>query len=214
MKAYLILACSLLLISSCKAVKNFPATAGKSEEGKMIEQGTASWYGPNFHGKKTANGEVFDMNELTAAHRTLPFNSVVTVTNLTNGRSVTVRINDRGPYAKNRIIDLSKKAAEQLQMITAGTAQVQLSLVHTDRELSKELATPHYAVQVGSYSSKAAATQKQRSISGARVQQLEVDQNIVYRVLVGNYTSVDQARQLKSHLASQGISGFVKQVEN
>ncbi|HAC14758.1 MAG TPA: septal ring lytic transglycosylase RlpA family lipoprotein, partial [Bacteroidetes bacterium] len=82
-----------------------------------LETGTASWYGPNFHGKHTANGEVYNQYELTAAHKTLPFNTVVKVTNLDNGKSVTVRINDRGPYAGRRVIDISRAAAEQIDMI-------------------------------------------------------------------------------------------------
>ena len=84
----------------------------------------ASWYGPDFHGRQTANGEKYDMNAMTAAHRTLPFNTMVLVENLDNGRSVKVRINDRGPFAKGRIIDLSKAAAEKMDMIGPGTARV------------------------------------------------------------------------------------------
>ncbi|MDZ7690263.1 MAG: septal ring lytic transglycosylase RlpA family protein [Balneolaceae bacterium] len=83
-----------------------------------MEEGVASWYGPNFHGKLTANGETYNMYEFTAAHRTLPFNTVLRVENRDNGESVVVRINDRGPFAKNRIIDLSKKAAEEIDMIS------------------------------------------------------------------------------------------------
>lgn len=88
--------------------------------------GTASWYGPQFHGRPTANGERFDMNALTAAHPTLPLPSYVRVTNLGNGRSAIVRVNDRGPFAKNRIIDLSKRSAEVLGFASRGTAQVRV----------------------------------------------------------------------------------------
>ena len=93
------------------------------------ETGIASWYGPNFHGKKTANGEKYDMNALTAAHRTLPLPSIVRVTNLENGRSIIVRVNDRGPFAKGRIIDLSRKAADSLDMISKGTARVRVRIL-------------------------------------------------------------------------------------
>ncbi len=93
------------------------------------EKGLASWYGPNFHGKPTANGEVFDMNRVSAAHKTLPLPSVVRVTNLENGRSLLVRINDRGPFVRGRIIDLSRKAAELLGFVAQGTALVEVHLL-------------------------------------------------------------------------------------
>ena len=95
--------------------------------GKFItETGKASYYGDDFNGKKTANGQTFDKNALSAAHKTLPFGTVVKVTNLSNGKTVTVTINDRGPYAKGRIIDLSEKAAANIDMINQGVAQVTL----------------------------------------------------------------------------------------
>ena len=91
--------------------------------------GSASWYGGQFHGRTTANGERYDMNGLTAAHRSLPFGTKVRVTNLRNGRSVTVRINDRGPYVGKRIIDLSRGAAQAVNMIRMGVALVKLEVL-------------------------------------------------------------------------------------
>ena len=93
------------------------------------ERGDASWYGPDFQGKTTADGEIFNMYDLTAAHRHLPFGSVVRVTNLTNGASVEVRINDRGPFVKGRILDLSEAAADVLDMKKTGTAPVKIEVV-------------------------------------------------------------------------------------
>jgi rare lipoprotein A len=93
-------------------------------------QGKASWYGPQFHGRMTANGEIFDSNELTAAHPNLPFGTKVKVTNVINGRSVIVRINDRGPFVKGRIIDVSAGAARLLNMINTGVASVQLEILN------------------------------------------------------------------------------------
>jgi rare lipoprotein A len=90
------------------------------------EVGTASWYGEAFHGKSTANGEVYNMHDITAAHRTLPLPSMVRVTNLENGRSIVVRVNDRGPFAKDRVIDLSKRAAWELGFYDQGTARVEV----------------------------------------------------------------------------------------
>ena len=98
------------------------------------EIGLASWYGDDFHNKKTANGETFNMNEMTAAHKTLPLPSIVRVTNLENGRSVVVRVNDRGPFVDNRIIDLSKKAADALGFKHRGLITVRVELLKKETE--------------------------------------------------------------------------------
>ena len=95
----------------------------------LLQQGQASWYGKDFHGGKTANGETYDMNSMTAAHRTLPFGTMVKVTNIHNGAETVVRVNNRGPFHGNRIIDLSKGAAAQLGMVNRGVAQVKLEIV-------------------------------------------------------------------------------------
>lgn len=106
------------------------------EDYQYSEVGTASWYGEDFHAKKTANGENYDMHTLTAAHRTLPLPSIVKVTNLGNGRSLVLRVNDRGPYAKNRIIDISKRGAQLLGFQAQGTAKVRVEIMEKE---SKEL---------------------------------------------------------------------------
>jgi rare lipoprotein A len=93
------------------------------------ETGVASWYGPKFHGKQTANGEIYDMNQLTAAHRTLPMPSMVRVVNLDNGRALTLRVNDRGPFARGRIIDVSRRAAQLLGFRYRGTARVKVEIL-------------------------------------------------------------------------------------
>lgn len=102
------------------------------EQYDLVETGIASWYGPGFDGKKTANGEIFDKRELTAAHRTLQMPSLVRVTNLDNGRSIIVRINDRGPFKRNRVIDVSEKAAELLGFKGIGTAKVKLEVLQQE----------------------------------------------------------------------------------
>jgi len=99
------------------------------EDYEYREEGAASWYGPGFHNKLTANGEIYDQNDMTAAHRTLPLPSMVRVTNLENGRSLVLRINDRGPFAKNRIIDISKRGAELLGFANQGTARVRVEIM-------------------------------------------------------------------------------------
>ena len=100
-----------------------------------VETGIASWYGPGFHGKRTANGEIFDTGELTAAHKTLQMPSLVRVTNLDNGRSLVVRVNDRGPYSRGRVIDLSSRAAELLDFKTKGTAKVRLEVLEKESRM-------------------------------------------------------------------------------
>jgi len=110
------------------------------EEFNHVETGVASWYGPGFHGKYTANGETYDQSDHTAAHRTLQMPAVVRVTNLDNGQSTTVRINDRGPYARNRIIDMSRAAAEDLGMVGHGTAHVRIEQLPQESQAVKEIA--------------------------------------------------------------------------
>jgi len=125
-----------------------PATGGAYKVGKpyqidgtwytpqedygYVEEGVASWYGPDFHGKRTANGELYDMHALTAAHRTLPMPSLVRVTNLSNGHSAILRVNDRGPFARNRILDVSKRAAQALGFINQGTARVRVEILASE----------------------------------------------------------------------------------
>jgi rare lipoprotein A len=106
---------------------------------QYVETGIASWYGPGFHGNETANGEIYDQNDLTAAHRTLPMPSIVRVTNLENGKSIKLRVNDRGPFARGRIIDVSKRAAELLAFKQQGTAKVRVAIVEGEsRRLAGE----------------------------------------------------------------------------
>jgi rare lipoprotein A len=95
-----------------------------------VEKGDACWYGEEYQGRRTASGETFDMNALTAAHKTLPFNTIVRVKNLDNGRTVNVRVNDRGPFVHGRIIDLSKAGAQRLGMLNDGVAPVRIEVVH------------------------------------------------------------------------------------
>ena len=111
-----------------------------AEDYSYVESGVASWYGPGFHGKKTANGEVFDENALTAAHRTLPMPSFVKVTNLDNGRVLILRVNDRGPFAHNRILDVSRRGAELLDFRRQGTAKVRVEILPAESRQAAALA--------------------------------------------------------------------------
>jgi len=121
--------------------------------------GIASWYGPNFHAKKTSNGEIYNMYAFTAAHKTLPMNTMVKVKNLENGMEVVVRVNDRGPFVKSRIIDLSNVAAHKINMVKKGTARVQLTILgfngkiaKTKSEKKQKQTSGHYYLQVGVFS--------------------------------------------------------------
>ncbi len=132
-KKLLLLAISAVLLASCA-----PYHAQKGAIG-FRQQGQASWYGPGFHGRKTASGERFNTGAMTAAHKTLPFGTTVQVTNLENGKSTMVRINDRGPFAAGRIIDLSKAAAREVGLLGTGTAAVEIRAVGPDKEDDKIL---------------------------------------------------------------------------
>ena len=202
MRVFMTLVVAFLFVQGCASTK------------RVTETGMASWYGPDFHGKTTANGETYDQNGLTAAHKTLPFNSVVRVTNLDNGKQVTVRINDRGPYARGRIIDLSRAAAREVDMIGPGVARVRLEILKTDRPLTGDLSREIFSVQIASLSDADAARARANEIRGGWVQPARVDGQRVYRVMVGRYGNKDQAEDARRALQRQGVEGFVKQVQN
>ena len=207
----------LIFASNCGVVPKTKGTpAGTNGSKNAIETGVASWYGPNFHGKLTANGETYDMDGMTAAHRTLPFESEVVVENLDNGTTTHVRINDRGPFAKDRIIDLSRAAATEIDMIGPGTAQVRLYLVKGDLKNSRvtNLKVANYTIQVASFNNLRQAKKKSAQIDGSRVERLTVNGTLVFRVYYGNYQDTSLAQTDLDRLKSQGLDGFIKQVEN
>lgn len=109
-----------------------PAAATPADTVAYREVGRASWYGPGFHGRETASGEIFNQHELTAAHRRLPLGTRITVTNLENGKSVRVSVNDRGPYIHGRVLDLSKAAARRLDMVSDGVVRVRIEATHQE----------------------------------------------------------------------------------
>ncbi len=210
----------VLLLSACGVSRK---TADFSSEKmpdkkdvKALETGISSWYGPKFHGRLTANGETYDMDGITAAHRTLPFGTILLVENLDNGKTVQVRVNDRGPYAKNRIIDLSRGAAKRIDMIGPGTARVRLYLIDGDLENSRitDLKVPTYTVQLGSFENKAEAERLSSKIKGSRIENYTVNGKPVFRLFYGLYTDAQKAEKEKQRLSKSGYSGFVKQIEN
>jgi rare lipoprotein A len=121
----------LLFVAACNTTSADTSVTGSISQNKIattasLQKGTASWYGPGFHGRKTASGERFNSGAMTAAHRFLPFGTKLKVVNEKNGRSVVVRVNDRGPFTRNRIIDLAKGPAQELGLMGTGTAYVSL----------------------------------------------------------------------------------------
>lgn len=187
-----------------------------AEAVELIEKGRASWYGPKFHGRLTANGEEFDMNLMTAAHRTLPFNTLVWVRNLDNGKTAMVRINDRGPFVNNRILDLSRRAAQKLGVVGPGTANVELYVPKESVDPSRKtnLAVPTYTVQLGSFQTEAQAFTHSSKIQGSRVEVIRKDDDTIYRVYYGLYIDKNAARKKQRELQRKNFSGFVKQIEN
>ncbi len=171
------------------------------------EEGTASWYGPGFHGQKTSNGERFNMNGYTAAHKNLPLPSFVKVTNLDNGKSLVVRVNDRGPFHSNRIIDLSKGAASYLGVIGPGTARVRLELVQvtqSSKTSHEEMNGFKPYIQVFTSSDRNRAYQIKNKIHTRTNQQTFVEQaSGNYRVKVGPLTT-DNADRVMNTIHSLG----------
>ncbi len=175
------------------------------------ERGTASWYGSKFHGHETSNGEIFDLYAASAAHKTLPIPTYALVTNLENGRSVTVRVNDRGPFHSDRIIDLSYGAAVKLGYMEKGTAEVEVQILNVagvdDR---RDAPDSHYRyLQLGAYGAEDSARRLQAELQplvSAPVFISEVDSQgkRLYRVRIGPVASADEMAQVQQQLESAG----------
>jgi len=179
------------------------------------QTGIASWYGPGFNGRRTANGEIYDQYALTAAHRTLPHGTRIEVTNLTNGRRVRVRINDRGPYVDDRVIDLSYTAAQRLAMIGSGTAPVRIEVLEADADdlpvaLAVAAAPPIAARPTAAYQPPAApayvepARQPLRE-EPVRVSAVEPPPQVfaLYAVQAGTYVDYNHARHEQQRLGAE-----------
>ncbi len=132
-----------------------PLIAGEHTKVLFSEVGIASWYGPEFHNRRAANGEIYDMHQATAAHRTFPFNSVVRVTNLSNGKSTLVRINDRGPFVEGRIIDLSLEAAKAIGVWRTGIAKVRLDVLQAPEPITTG---GRWCIQIGAFEDREVAS--------------------------------------------------------
>jgi len=198
------------VLTSCKKKKKIsvPPRIGATETG------IASWYGHPYHGRRAANGEVYDMEKLTAAHRTLAFGTWVRVHNLDNGKRVEVRITDRGPFIRGRIIDLSRAAAREMEMIGPGLAKVRLEVIR-----APEISPPYpesYAVQVGSFRVKENAEtlrrRMEREFGPARLLRRDTDPE-QWRVLVGQESTPERAGELAERIRAAGQDAFVVRLD-
>ena len=181
--------------------------------GKYVEEGLASWYGVPYHGRRAASGEIYDMYKLTAAHRTLAFDSMVRVTNLKNGRKTEVRINDRGPFVENRIIDLSLAAARELDMVGMGVAPVRLELLAGSSPLEGS-----FTVQVGAFLVRENAERFRQRLElryqPVFIQEYDSPAGLFYRVRVGRLASQQEAKELAEQLRSEeGVVPFVVRLD-
>lgn len=177
------------------------------------EEGVASWYGPGFHGNATASGEVFDQYELTAAHPSLPLGTRVLVTNLENGRQVEVRVNDRGPFVKGRIVDLSYAAARVLAITQGGTARVRLEVVGFGEPV---LPREKYAIQVGAFAERRDAERLRRALkkkfTDTRVQAWRLNGRTYYRVRLGRFERHEDARAQARRVEQLGVVPVIVRV--
>lgn len=178
------------------------------------QTGLASWYGDKEHGNLAASGERFSKYDYTAAHKSLPFGTIVRVTNLENGKDVVVNINDRGPFIRGRIIDLSYSSAKSIDLVRTGVAKVKVEVISSPSRRNENYFKPMYTVQVGSFSSKVNAMGLKDELSSSitrdvRIESIEINEDMYYRVRVGMYSSKSKAESMKKKLRDYGYSGKV-----
>jgi rare lipoprotein A len=202
-------------VTGASTVARAPASkrdipAANAAISRYTEQGNASWYGVPFHGRRASNGEIYDMHKLTAAHRTLPFDTVVRVTNLSNGKSTVVRITDRGPFVDNRIIDLSMAAAREIDSIGPGVVPVRLEILSAGVDPNSGF----FTVQVGAFRDHGNAERLRERLNAGYspifIQPYDSPDGLFYRVRVGKVPGEDAARQFGEQLRHR--EGFTPMV--
>jgi rare lipoprotein A len=206
-----------VLLAGCAKKKRVPVAPAAPRPASVLrvgdeETGIASWYGHPYHGRRASNGEIYDMEKLTAAHRTLPFETTVLVRNLDNGRTVEVRITDRGPFVDGRIIDLSRAAARDIAMLGPGTAKVRVRVV----KLPPVVPEAYFAVQIGAFRQRANAERErgrmQERYGSARMARRDGNPAL-WRVLVGRAGTEQEAAALAERIRAGGGTAFVVRVE-
>ena len=211
---FTIFSCSSINLSNLNSVSK--KTGGNVQNTREQMDGIASWYGPNFHNKKTANGEIYNQNAYTVAHKILPLGSIIKITNLENSKKIYARVNDRGPYKKERIVDVSKRIATELGFINNGTARVKLDIVSYPKNYDKNRGITPYkqkVVQIISYSKKSYAIQ-----GAIRLKQelqplpIFIDQpnESIFYVLTGPFNSTNKATQISQKINKKGYTSFVR----
>lgn len=180
-----------------------------------LEEGNASWYGNPFNGRRSSNGEIYDMYKLTAAHRTLPFDTMVRVTNLANGKSTTVRITDRGPFVDGRVIDLSYAAAHEIEAIGPGVVPVRLEVLGNNVDVTAGF----FTVQVGAFRDPANAERLRSRLNASYtpifIQQYDSPEGTFYRVRVGKIAGEDAARGFGEQLRTkEGFTPYVVRLDD
>ena len=188
------------------------------------QTGLASWYGTDFHGKKTANGEIYDMYAMTAAHKTLPFNTYVSINNLENGRKTRVRINDRGPFVRGRIIDLSYTAADRLGIVGPGTARVEIIALGMASGSDSPKKDPksfdpvdyqkgNFTFQVGAFLDRQNAERLEAKLAKvydhAHIATYQSGDKTYYRVRVGKFKDLKKAIEYEKKLISDGYDPMI-----
>jgi rare lipoprotein A len=183
----------------------------------FVQTGVASWYGKDFHGKRTSNGEKYDMNAMTSAHKTLPLGVFVKVRNIDNGHETVVRVNDRGPFVKGRILDLSYAAARKLGVDVAGTAKVRIEALGYRSSVADKYNAPEtydtgsYSVQIGSFKDRKNAeklTAEMNNMFGySEVHMTTVNGEVFYRVYAGKYSSLSAAEKAEKEFDGHGYPG-------
>ena len=234
MRRLALIICALVFLSACgnKTVRvkapafpskpanpsNSSSSAGSSSSSNSSTassselEGLASYYAEPYHGRKTASGETFDSyGELTAAHRTLPFNTMVRVTNKLNGREVDVRINDRGPFIDGRVIDLSLRAAREIDLVTPGVVPVKLKVLKEGEFVKTTSGSSTFAVQVGAFEDKQRADELKKQLEkeypSVTVQPFSADKT-VYRVRIGE-PDMETAKKIAAELRKHDLKPFV-----
>jgi rare lipoprotein A len=215
----LVLALALLLAGCAKKKQKARAPAAVPAAIAMPhigdeENGIASWYGHPYHGRRASNGEIYDMEKMTAAHRTMPFGTMVRVTNLTNDLTVDVRIIDRGPFVDGRIIDLSRAAARQVHMIGPGTAKVRLRVIGLPGAAA--ITKGYFAVQAGAFKDRANAELRRKEMEqryGSARLSMRDGTPPIWRVLVGQETTEEGAAALAERVKNETGAAFVVRVD-
>jgi rare lipoprotein A len=236
MKRSILVLCCLLLASACASKKTLVTTPESRQKAYQkpytvlgqryeplqshagfVQTGIASWYGADFHGKKTSNGETYDMHAMTAAHKTLPLGVYVKVRNRDNGREAVVRVNDRGPFVKGRVIDLSYSAAKVLGVDVAGTAPVRIEALGyrgsgTDHYNALEnYDAGNYTVQIGSFkeygNAERLSAEMKKMVGFSEVRTTNIKGEIFHRVYAGKYTSLRAAEAAELEFSEHGYPG-------